>query len=102
MGKIGWRVNNTIMVTGKAIIKNEMGIHVRPSGMIIKETALYPGKITLKKGPTEMILASIMDLLALCLVKGDEIVISVSGENEESYSKKLVDLFEYQFDFPPK
>ena len=90
------------MITEKAIIKNEMGIHVRPSGLIIKEITGYPGKIKLKKGEIELNLVSIMDLLALGLVKGDEIGISVSGPDEETYNRKLVDLFEFHFDYPPK
>ncbi len=102
MEKIGLKVNKTIMITGTAIIKNEMGIHVRPSGMIIKETSGYSGKIKLKTNKMEMDLVSIMDLLALGLIKGDEIEISVSGPEEESYNRKLIDLFEYHFDYPPK
>ncbi len=90
------------MITDKAVIKNEMGIHVRPSGLIIKETIKFEGKISLKTDKMEIDLNSIMDLLALGLVMGDEVSITVSGSDEESFLRKLVDLFEYQFDFPSK
>ncbi len=90
------------MFTKIATIHNELGIHVRPSGLIIQETRSYSGVITLKSKGLEMQLNSIMDLLALGLVNGDEVEISVNGVDEESYCQKLVDLFQYDFDFPPK
>ena len=85
-----------------ATIENELGIHVRPSGLIIQETQSYSGDITLKSKGLEMQLNSIMDLLALGLVKGDVLEILVTGEDEENYCQKLVELFQYNFDFPPK
>jgi len=90
------------MITKKAVILNDMGIHVRPSGIIIKETSTYNGKISLKKGDIELDLIGIMDLLALGLVKEDEVIITVSGPDEEVYLSKLVDLFQFRFDFPPE
>ena len=90
------------MITKKVEIRNELGIHVRPSGLIIQETMNYSGTILLKSKGLEMELNSIMDLLALGLVKGDDLEITVSGEDEESFSTKLADLFSYNFDFPPK
>jgi len=90
------------MITNKAEIQNDLGIHVRPSGLIIQETQNYSGKIILKSKDIEMELNSIMDLLALGLIKGDTLDISVSGPDEESYCSNLKDLFEHHFDFPPK
>ncbi len=90
------------MIVKKAVIKNDLGIHVRPSGIIIKEITGYKGSIILKKGDVQLNLVSIMDLLALGLIKGDEVSISVSGTDEEEYLKKLVDLFQNEFDFPAK
>ena len=90
------------MVNNKATILNELGIHVRPSGLIITETQNYTGKILLKSKEIEIELNSIMDLLALGLMKNDTLEISVSGPEEEEFCLKLVKLFETNFDFPPK
>ncbi len=90
------------MITKVARINNSMGIHVRPSGLIITETQTYSGNITLKSKGIEVLLRSIMDLLALGLSQGDEVEISISGPDEESYSTKLKDLFEFDFDFLPR
>ena len=90
------------MNTKKVEIQNELGIHVRPSGLIFQETMNYGGTILLKAKDMEMELNSIMDLLALGLIKGDNVEISVSGPDEESYCTKLADLFSSNFDFPPK
>jgi len=90
------------MINKNAIIKNELGIHVRPSGLIINDIQGYIGSIVLRAKEMEMELISIMDLLALGLEKGDELEISVSGPKEEEYCSKLVDLFQTNFDFPPQ
>lgn len=90
------------MIKRTATINNELGIHVRPSGLIIQKTINYEGAIVLKSKGFEMKLNSIMDLLALGLEKGDELEISVTGPNEEEYSLELVDAFQFNYDFPPK
>lgn len=87
------------MIIKTAIIKNELGIHVRPSGLILAETQQYSGSIILKSKAMEMELNSIMDLLALGLEKGNELEISVSGSEEETYCAKLVEIFEKNYDF---
>ena len=90
------------MTTKRAYIHNDLGIHVRPSGLIIKETQEYSGIILLKSKGIEIELKSIMDLLALGLQKDDEIEITIIGPDEEEYCSQLVELFQHNFDFPPK
>lgn len=90
------------MKTAKAVIKNKMGIHVRPSGEIIAKTQSYSGTIFLKSKDLELQLNSIMDLLALGLQEGDELEISVTGPDEEIFVQELVELFQYNYDFSPQ
>ncbi|MGD9873643.1 MAG: HPr family phosphocarrier protein [Kiritimatiellia bacterium] len=90
------------MVSQRAIIQNEQGIHCRPSAVILKEVASYPGKIRVACDNGESTLDSVLDLMALCLSKGTVITISVDGPDEEAWCDKLVKLFEYHFDFPPR
>jgi phosphotransferase system HPr (HPr) family protein len=43
-----------------------------------------------------------MGLLAMGLCKGDTVEIRVWGNNEEEVCEELVELFERNFDFPPR
>lgn len=52
------------------------------------------------KGDTD--LSSILGLISLGLEKGDEIIISVNGANEEKACLELSELLAFDFDFPPR
>ncbi|MCK5672266.1 MAG: HPr family phosphocarrier protein [Spirochaetales bacterium] len=90
------------MIKNKAVIKNNAGIHVRPSGVILGEIGTYTGKINLTMNNTTVELNSVMSLLTLGLMKGDEVEISVSGSDEENVCLKVKELMEKIYDFPPR
>jgi len=62
----------------------------------------YPGQIvaTAKGGQTD--LKSVLGLLMLGLEHGHEVRLAVTGPDEEAFCRQLVDLFETDFDFPPR
>ncbi|MEI6890533.1 MAG: HPr family phosphocarrier protein [Pontiella sp.] len=86
----------------KAIIKNEAGIHCRPSAMLVKEGSTYAGKILVTALSGSCDLTSALECIVLGLEQGAEVDIQVSGPDEEAYAKKLAALFETIFDFPPQ
>ncbi len=90
------------MITKKAEIKNDAGIHVRPSGVIFNELGSYPGKIILSVKNQEYNLNSVISLLTMGLMKGDKVEVTVTGENEEAICNKAVELLERIYDFPPR
>ncbi len=90
------------MIKGKAIINNNAGIHVRPSGVIIGEIGTYKGEILFSINDTTVELTSVMSLLTLGLMKGDEVEISVTGSDEEKICTKVKELMERIYDFPPR
>jgi phosphocarrier protein len=90
------------MIEVQAIIRNEAGIHCRPSAMIVKDAMAYPGTIIVTSAAGSCDLKSIMGLLALGLGPGEEITIVVTGPDEADYGHALRKLFETQFDFPPR
>ncbi|RKX85520.1 MAG: hypothetical protein DRP58_05745 [Spirochaetes bacterium] len=90
------------MTTIKAVIKNNAGIHVRPSGVIMNEISNYSGKIVISVKDESVELTSVMSLLILGLMKDDEIDISVTGSEEEKVSNQVKELFERIYDFPPR
>ncbi|MFH0953595.1 MAG: HPr family phosphocarrier protein [Verrucomicrobiota bacterium] len=85
-----------------ATVQNAMGIHCRPSAVIIKEAAGYPGQIRVSAGQRECDPRSVMHLMALGLPQGAEVTIRVTGPDAENFCRKMVGLFEKHFDFPPR
>jgi len=90
------------MVKTNAVIRNNAGIHVRPSGVILGEIGNYSGEIVISHDNTTVELNSVMSLLILGLMKDDEIEITVTGNDEENVCSKTKDLFERIYDFPPR
>lgn len=90
------------MIVKKATIKNSAGIHCRPSALIIKSAANYAGKIAVQSSHGTCDLRSVLDLISMGLEKGARITVSVNGPDEEAFCQKLIDLFETEFDFPPR
>ena len=89
------------MIERKAIVRNAHGIHCRPSAVIIKAADGYDGCIRIMAREGESDLRSALSLIALALEKGAEVRIRVEGEGEEAFCRRLVELFEAHFDFPP-
>ena len=90
------------MVNRTAVIQNSAGIHVRPSGVIVSKVTDYKGAICIKGNNAETDLKGVIGLLTMGLLKGDSISITISGQDEEEMGNKIVNLFEDNYDFPPK
>lgn len=90
------------MIEVKAVVQNEAGIHCRPSAILVKAGCAYEGDIHVAADSGTCNLKSALELIMLGLEKGAEVHIQVSGPNEEEEAKKLVELFETHFDFPPR
>ena len=88
------------MIERVAIVQNGAGIHCRPASIILKEIMGYKGEITVRSEAGSCRLASVMELLTMCLEKGTEVTLSVHGADEGTVVARLVELFEREYDFP--
>ena len=88
------------MAERSATIKNEQGIHCRPSAVIVKAVQGYAGEIAVTSESGVCNPKSIMALLAMGLPLGAKVTVSVTGPDEEAICKQVADLFETHFDFP--
>ncbi len=89
------------MVSGKATVRNNAGIHVRPSGIIFASVRDYRGVVRIKSGGRGTDLSSVMGLIAMGLEKGSEVLIEVDGPDERRKLEELKALFERRYDFGP-
>ena len=90
------------MFETKAVIRNEAGIHCRPSAILIKRGMTYAGSILVKADSGTCTLTSALELIMLGLEQGTKITVQVTGPDEEEFCKNLAELFETHFDFPPQ
>lgn len=66
----------------KYVITDKEGIHARPAGMLVKEASLYSSAITIKSGEKAGDLKRIFAVMSLGVKKGDEVVITIEGNDE--------------------
>lgn len=90
------------MVEKTAVVQNQAGIHVRPSGIIIEKIGDYEGTVAAESNGFSVELNSVMGLLSLGLVQGDEVTIKVAGPDEAKVAAQVKELFERHYDFPPR
>ena len=79
------------MKTFEYTIKDELGIHARPAGILVKAIAKKTSDIKIKKaGDTREVNAkSIMGMMTLGLDAGEEITLSANGEDEEAAMESI-------------
>jgi phosphocarrier protein len=71
------------------VIKDEMGIHARPAGLLVKEAGKFSSKIRIKKGTMDMDAKSIFGVMGLGAKKGDEVVVTFEGSDEAEASDTI-------------
>ena len=68
----------------KYVITDEVGIHARPAGLLVKEAKKYASDIVITKGDKSAKATSLMKLMGMGVVKGDEVTITVEGDDEDA------------------
>lgn len=65
-------------------IKDELGIHARPAGLLVKKAAEFKSSITLDTGAKKADARKLMAVMMLGVKQGNTVIISVEGEDEEA------------------
>lgn len=78
----------------KYVIKDEMGIHARPAGELVKACAAYPCKITISKDAKTMDAKRIMGVMSLGVKCGQEITMAFDGEQEAEAAAAIASFLE--------
>ncbi len=74
-------------------ITDPVGLHARPAGLLVKEAKKYTDTILIHKGEKSAEAKKLMALMALCILKGETITVTVEGENEEATVSELEAFF---------
>lgn len=75
------------------VITDEVGIHARPAGLLVKEAKSYDSVIRITKDGKSAEAKKLMALMGLGVKKGDTVTVSVEGGDEESVAAKMEEFF---------
>ena len=70
------------MKTFDYTIKDAMGIHARPAGLLVKEAAKYESKVSLTKDGKTVDAARLMAVMSLGVKQGHTVTVTVEGADE--------------------
>lgn len=82
------------MKTFTYTIKDKLGIHARPAGMLAKIAKATGSDITITKDGKSVSAAKLIALMGLGVKCGDTVDVTISGGDEDASEKTMKDFFE--------
>lgn len=83
-----------IMKTFGYTIKDELGIHARPAGILVKEAKNYESKIKITKGQKTAEATRLMAIMGMAVKNGDTVTVSIEGPDEDQAFEGIKAFFE--------
>lgn len=78
------------MITREVTIINTTGLHLRPAGIFCNVASRYKSKVTFEYDHISANAKSILSVLGACIKKGDSIVLTCEGTDEEDAMEAMV------------
>ncbi len=66
----------------KYVVKDELGIHARPAGLLVKEAAKFKSDVKIAKDGKETDAKRIFGVMSLGVKNGNEVTITADGADE--------------------
>ncbi len=85
------------MLEKKITIKNKLGMHARAAVKFVNLANRFSSSVRIEKDGNEIDGKSILGILTLAAIQGTEIILKVSGKDEDRALKALVDLINRRF-----
>ena len=82
------------MKTFEYTIKDELGIHARPAGLLVKAAKKFESECTITKDGKTKKLTQLMMLMSLGVKQGDTVTVSAEGADEDAAVASLKEFFE--------
>ena len=79
------------MKTFSYTIKDAVGIHARPAGLLAKLAKTFTSTVTLEKDGKSVNVTTLMMLMGMGIKCGDTVNFTVEGEDEEAAAKAIED-----------
>lgn len=75
------------------VITDEVGLHARPAGLLVKETKKYASKVTISAGGKNADATRLMAIMSMGVKQGTEVTVSVEGEDEDTAVAEIEKFF---------
>ena len=75
-------------------VKDELGIHARPAGMLVKEVKNFQSKVMLEKDGKTVDASRLMAVMSMGVKQGQTVTITVEGEDEDAAYEAVKAFFE--------
>ena len=82
------------MKTFNYVIKDEIGIHARPAGLLVKEAKKFESAVTLECNGKKAAATKLMAIMGMGVKTGNEVTVSVEGADEEAAAAAMQAFFE--------
>ena len=70
-------------------IKDELGVHARPAGLLVKLAKKYASKVTIEKMAKTCDMRKLMAVMGLGIKQGETITVTVEGEDETVAAEEI-------------
>ena len=75
-------------------VKDELGIHARPAGMLVKEVKNFQSKVTLEKDGKSEDASRLMAVMGMGVKKDQTVTVTVEGDDEDAACDAIKAFFE--------
>ena len=76
------------------VIKDEIGLHARPAGLLVKEVKRFESAVTLScKGKTAAA-GKLIAIMSMGVKQGDEVTVQVEGPDEDAAFEAMEKFFQ--------
>ena len=76
------------------VIKDELGIHARPAGLLVKEAKNFASTITLEANGKKGAAKGLMGVMSMAVKQGNEVTVTVEGDDEVAAVAAMKAFFE--------
>ena len=70
-------------------IKDALGVHARPAGLLVKLAKQYTSTITIEKNGKTCDMRKLMALMGMGVKQGETVTIKVEGDDEEAAAEAI-------------
>jgi phosphocarrier protein HPr len=85
------------VITQTATVVNKLGLHARPSAMLVTTASKFEAEVYFTKNGLRVNGKSIMGVMTLAAEKGSELLIEVDGPDEQLALEAIVKVIENGF-----
>lgn len=85
------------MITKKVTVKNEAGLHARPSSVLVKTASKFKSDFYIRMYGYKVNGKSILGVMTLAAESGAEMELILDGPDEKEAAEILTELFEKKF-----